>query len=368
MKVRSRCLVSLLMALFMVVGMAMPMASASKEETYEDEVAPWTDIKGSIKCYTLGTGNTTTYTTKDLTNKSGYVDGADEIIVKIIGRNSKKDWYALINYKVNSGGTKDAYVYLSAITASTTAGVEKRAGAKISDIYSRPGTKYPGKSFIAKGDDIYVMKKTSNGYTQILYPISNGWKFAWIKTKIAQHNLVSKQENSSWSDHPYGYANGKSATIGSGGCGVMSIVNAVYYLNGQLVNPGKLARFSVDEKFRINDQGTDEGLVKAFCDDASEVYKIKFNKNIKRQGSASDTLNEVKGDLLAGDTAVLHVQGHFIALVAYDADKEQYLIYDSAVSNSWGGKSGMRWLSASDFSRDLAITDTDACIQVITKR
>lgn len=159
----------------------------------------------------------------------------------------------------------------------------------------------------------------------------------------------------------YGYASDEnerkdiSAKISSGGCGVVSIVNAAYYLNGREISIERLAQFAIDNKYRYNG-GTKEGLVEAFCNAHGSEYGIRFVKNIKYDGSSANTINKVKPYLQNGNVAVAHVEGHFIALVDYDSRTDKYLILDSSPDDSRGTSStGYRWLKASDFIGRLGV-------------
>ena len=377
MKSISKKVVSLLLVMILIFGMAIPMVSAS-------DTAAWIEIGGKIKCYTISAGNTTTYTSPELTTKSGYVDGNDEIVVKIISRNSKGNWYALINYKVNSGGTKDAYVPLSAVCTLTSvqAGVEKRAGARITNVYKRPGVTYSGSS-IDVGDDVYVIGMNSSKiYTQVMYPVtainnsnpgsdSCVWKLAWIKTIDAQHNLVSKQKDSSWSRTEYGRGYNEdtgewyTATIGSSGCGLLAIVNAVYYLNGNMVPPEVVASYAKQYGYRVDGSGTKSTLAGSFCkySNRGQYYGITCVRtfNLAPYGSSSAVLAEIKPYLLGQKgghgkcTAVVNVIGHFVAIVDYNSSTNKYLVFDSAANNKWTNVNCLRWMTPSEFTGSMRI-------------
>ena len=178
-------LISLLLVICVFAGMlAFPAQAAS--------TVAWSKLSisssNTIKCYVCGTSNVTTYTSSALSSKSGSVYVTDEITVLSIGKNSSDKWYAYIRYPLDGGGTKKAYIPLSAITPSTNAGTRNVASAKISTIFKRPGTEY-GSSYISKGDVVYVLG-TSGNYTQVLYTLdAGGWKMAWIKSSAAQQYL-----------------------------------------------------------------------------------------------------------------------------------------------------------------------------------
>lgn len=175
---------SLFLALVIVLSLGViPVSAASTTSWASMNIS----TSNTIKCYVKGTSNVTTYKTDALSTKSGSVYVSDEMTVKKIAKNSSGTWYAYINYPI-SGGTKNAYILLSAITSSANAGTQTKATAKISTIYRRANTTTYGSSYISKGDKVYKLA-TSGSYTQVLYPISSGWKMAWIKTTDANKYL-----------------------------------------------------------------------------------------------------------------------------------------------------------------------------------
>lgn len=371
MKTINRKLLSMLLAIVLVLGMAVPMASAANPDP-EAGTARWAinwnaldddspNVCGTITCYKKYAGKTTTYQDANLSTYSGWVDGTDVITIKKIAMNSNKKWYAYITYNVNSGGTKNAYIALSSISVDEKkqAGVEKRAGTKISGIYRRPdGTRWSG--YISAGSDVYVLG-TENGYTQVLYPTGstsgekpargdNTWKLAWIKSDVAQHNLVSKQNYSSWSSKRYGYkdeAGTQPATIGSSGCGLLAIVNAIYYLNGQMVPPEVVAEYSLKYGYRPNGGGTYATLAKSFCkyENRGQYYGVNYVATISG-------LDEARAYLTGNKkyAVIFNVQNHYVALVDYNASTQQFLVYDSDVSGSWTNTKGYRWMKADEFT------------------
>lgn len=375
MKTINRKLLSMLLAIVLVLGMAVPMASAANDDP-EPGTARWAinwkaldddspNVCGTITCYKKYTGKTTTYQDENLSIYSGWVDGTDVITIKKIAMNSNKKWYASITYNVNSGGTKNAFIALSSISVDVKkqAGVEKRAGTKISGIYRRPdGTQWSG--YISAGSDVYVLG-TENGYTQVLYPTGstsgqkpargdNTWKLAWIKSDVAQHNLVSKQDYSSWSSKRYGYkdeAGTQPATIGSSGCGLLAIVNAIYYLNGQMVPPEVVAEYSLKYGYRPNGGGTYATLAKSFCkyENRGQYYGVNYVATISGLAEARDYLTGKKGGH-GKCTVIFNVQDHYVALVDYNASTQQYLVYDSDVTGRFTNTKGYRWMTAEQFT------------------
>lgn len=301
-----------------------------------------TYVCGTIKCHTRNASGAKTFTNKTLLTKSGWVDAEDEITIKKIDQNGVGTWYAIISYPTSSG-TKTAFIPLSSLSCNceAQAGVEKRARVSFRGIYCRPGERYPGEGYISEDDAVYVIGK-SGDYTQVLYPTGsntgecpakgdNTWKLAWIKTTDARKYLVSKQIDSSWSNYDYGYdGNGNKANIGGSGCALMALVNAVYYLNGNMIAPESLADFalgnnSTGTNYRPSGEGTSWGFPKAFCDEKGSLSNI-WIRFVERADNNPATLRE---RLKEGCVATAGAPGHLIAVVAYDASNDKYLVFDS---------------------------------------
>ena len=146
----------------------------------------------------------------------------------------------------------------------------------------------------------------------------------------AKSITVFSQTDSRWGSHYYGYSDAactQRATISSGGCGILSLVNAVYYLNGNFIEPIMLADWSVSHGYRVNGQGTSHGLYKAFADANGSQYGIKYSG----QTSSYSTLRD---HLIGGGVAVGSVPGHLMAIVDYDSSTGKYLILDSYKSSN----------------------------------
>ena len=159
---------------------------------------------------------------------------------------------------------------------------------------------------------------------------------------------VFSQLDSRWAGIPYGKGPEGNTTLGPAGCGVFAYINAIYYLNGSFIEPAKLAEYSVNNGHRINGQGTSESLYKAFADDYGASYGFAYDTKVK-------TITDARPYLEKGDTAALHVQGHWVALVDYDSSNGKYLVLDSYKSSNRGtSPNGYRWMTASQFTGKMA--------------
>lgn len=298
------------------------------------------------KCYTIATTNTNVYSNTGLTNRIGAIYGSDE--VRVYNVTSK---YCYVGYPT-SKGEKRGYIPTSAILLST-GGSNVTSKAKFST-YKRASTSSGSYGSVYKGDAVKILGEKS-GMVQIKYPVSGGYKYAFVTKSDAQKHLnyqnagssanvsakptVYQQNGNTWSSYRYGwyYKNGREvkATIGTSGCGIVSLTNAVKYLNGKFINPTIIAKYSLNNGFRINNEGTAYGLYKSFCDSSKgKDYGIKFITN-------TSNYSTLRNNLSNGKVAIIRVPGHIMACVAYKDGK--YLILDSSASKSRGTSSGYAW-------------------------
>ena len=110
--------------------------------------------------------------------------------------------------------------------------------------------------------------------------------------------------------------------MGTAGCGVLATVNAVYALSGQDMSVMELADYAVEKNYRIVGSGTDDGIFKAACKKFGKKYNFAWD-------GSGGSIDELKKKLQKGDTAVVHVQGHYVAIAAYSKKKNKYLLLDS---------------------------------------
>ena len=102
---------------------------------------------------------------------------------------------------------------------------------------------------------------------------------SFCTTAYASDITVYSQLDSRWSNHSYGYSDTSAqtpTTIGKGGCGILALVNAVYYMNSNFISPKTLADYSVKNGYRVNGVGTSHALytivVKTLQDICSHSY------------------------------------------------------------------------------------------------
>ena len=130
--------------------------------------------------------------------------------------------------------------------------------------------------------------------------------------------FVITQYDPEWCATPYG----GGGCMGTAGCGVLATVNAVYALTGQYMDVMELANYAVEKNYRIVGSGTDDGIFKAAAKKYGQKYGFAWD-------GASGSIDVLKKKLKAGDTAIVHVQGHYVSISDYNKKTKKYLLLDS---------------------------------------
>ena len=132
------------------------------------------------KYYTISNTNTRVYRDTALTNGYGWIYGSDEVTVLDVTNS-----YSWVRYPVSGGRTKTGYIATNAILTAVS-GNSYKAGAKITT-YRRPGGASYG--YVDRNDTVMVLGKSEN-YIQIKYPVSGGFKYAFITTNDAERYIT----------------------------------------------------------------------------------------------------------------------------------------------------------------------------------
>lgn len=127
------------------------------------------------KCYTISTGSTPVYSNTGLTKKYGTIYDTDELTVITV-----KSKYSKVKYPISGGKTKTGYIKTSVILLNTT-GSSYTSDAKVTT-YKRPGGAEYG--YISKGDKV-VKLGVKGSYTQVKYPVSDGYKYGFIRNSAS---------------------------------------------------------------------------------------------------------------------------------------------------------------------------------------
>lgn len=135
----------------------------------------------TLKCYTVGTANTPVYSSANLTSRTGAVYSSDEVRINSFSSNK-----AAVNVTYPTArGSKSGWIRTNAIL-SATGGYSYNSKGRFTT-YRRPG----GASYgaVYAGDQVVVLGR-SGSWTQIRYPVSGGYKFAWAYTSTVTANTT----------------------------------------------------------------------------------------------------------------------------------------------------------------------------------
>lgn len=156
-------------------------------------------------------------------------------------------------------------------------------------------------------------------------------------------------EEENWCDYPWNRGSETGNTVGLAGCSLLSVVNSVYYKTGIFINPAELAQFALDNGYRI--PGVD-GAAMGFFPAVAQVFAERSHMTFQQWTSNAET---VLLHIQNGGTACANIAGHWIAIVDYNAETDQYLILDSsqtskrAANITWTDQeNGVAWLSAAE--------------------
>ena len=166
------------------------------------------------------------------------------------------------------------------------------------------------------------------------------WKFVKVaETPSIENSVVFSQYDPKWGGSTY-YNGPTRKTISTSGCGVMALTNAVYALNGEFINPTKIAAFSASRGHYFYNQGTADTLYKDFARKYGKMYHFKHT-------GKTYSLATVRKYLKKGSVAIALVPGHYIAIVGYRSADDSFLVLDSAVYGKRPTSIYGDWVSAS---------------------
>lgn len=203
------------------------------------------DIPLPIYCYTISTGRIETY--KSINGAySGYISGSvDKVtILEIYIENG--EYWCWVEYPKDSGGSKTAYVQASQLFSNVDFLTETIRIGKKKTTYRKSNLKQSFGSVYA--DDDVIVVGTSGNKTQIIYPISGGYKMAWISGTYKGSGQVANVSDA--------YYQIKTALNGSSvldiyGAYTSDGTNLQLYQNGHGTNQGFLIKKEVDGYYSI---------------------------------------------------------------------------------------------------------------------
>lgn len=172
-------IIMVLATIFTIVAVSMVSVSA----------VSWPSTK-NIKTYVISTGNdTTVYQTASSTSKYGTIYASD--LITILGYSGSR---FKVSYPV-SGGTKTGYIDKSKVTSGTINYASAKWTATTSMTAYRRSSGSSTIGSVSKNDVCYSIAK-SGSRTQIIYPISGGYKMGWVSTSSIPNNNNHKTTTS----------------------------------------------------------------------------------------------------------------------------------------------------------------------------
>lgn len=142
-------------------------------------------------------------------------------------------------------------------------------------------------------------------------------------------------------------------TFAASGCGIMSTLNTVRFLTGNMFDPWELAEFAHGDGSYNPDGGMGVWRWLFFVENGTleksgilEKSNVKFTKY---WGGAAYTPSAMIPYLEAGNVCIIHIPGHFMAIAGYDAASDKYFVLDSAINPQRGTFIDGSWLPASAF-------------------
>lgn len=128
-------------------------------------------------------------------------------------------------------------------------------------------------------------------------------------------------------DAPYSNITYAKKSLATSGCGPVSLVNAIYCLNGIYIPVEEVANWGYNNKY-FNADSFGGISKKEFFTKAAEEFGSRGS--FRYIGYGKDVQDAtLLNHLQTGGTAVLHVKYHFIAVIDFDPETNQYFILDS---------------------------------------
>ncbi|MDO4554040.1 MAG: RICIN domain-containing protein [Lachnospiraceae bacterium] len=181
--------------------------------------------------------------------------------------------------------------------------------------------------YLTAGNNFTTASKSSSKTKKFKLTITGGKNSNW---------QVFTQYDPEWGGKLYG----KTNTMAGAACGVLSLTNAVYALNGQFIEPMKLAAYAVKTGCRVEGNGTDSSFFGVAAKKYGSDYGFKLSGSTK-------SLSVLKKHLKAGGTAIAYVPHHYMAVGDYKNGK--YLALDSYATTTRKTTPYGTWVKGSRF-------------------
>lgn len=111
----------------------------------------------------------------------------------------------------------------------------------------------------------------------------------------------------------------------------MSMVNAVYNLTGGFIDPIELADWAYANKYFNQSSSGGGGICnRNVFKKAADKYGAEYGFKYIDGGAGTASSAKLREHIQNGGTAIVHVPGHFMCIVDYNATTGEYLVFDPA--------------------------------------
>ena len=133
------------------------------------------------------------------------------------------------------------------------------------------------------------------------------------------------------SDSRWGLLSYNNSYLRASGCGILSIVNAVYNSTGNFIEPKAVADWAYAAKY-FNQSSSGGGGI---CNNAvffqsAVVFGAQYGFTVLKGGSGNSSSAELREHVKNVGTAVVLVPGHYMCLVDYSDATGKFLVFDCA--------------------------------------
>ena len=134
-----------------------------------------------------------------------------------------------------------------------------------------------------------------------------------------KHHIL--QSDPAWADVMVGHL-----SIADSGCGLATLCNALYYLNGAEPGLVEVCKWAHDAGL-YNASGVN-GVYRSVYQHAGKQLGKQYGFTATEFRYGGIQTKELLNHLQNGGTAAIHVEGHFMAAVGYDPKTERVLVLD----------------------------------------
>ena len=200
----------------------------------------------------------------------------------------------------------------------------------------------------------------------LFFSLANAVTVSHKKTpKVKAENLIAyNQMDSRWKNLTHGNYSGDT-TIGSNGCGILSLVNAINYYNAISDVKGaidEIATCASSSEYgnAYNTTSSGDGMIGSWFypklpgSKLGNKYGIYSVGTVFHEGKSTDSTLK-NHCAVRGQFAIVNVLYHYIAVVEYDATTDKYLVLNSSQGYSANGTStpengGVKWYATSELN------------------